>query len=140
MDRPYLSRRVTYPSVAPPQPPRIDPYLLPSISALMLAQPSPWDYSAQLQFALNNAQAGPYLHPFGRGHQHYQSHLQPGGHIIPGVGAGMGRELDHHHPGEHGLAGLLGGNRKRPKYTRSKTGCLTCRVKKIKVCSNLQLS
>src|SRR4051812_21124917 len=23
--------------------------------------------------------------------------------------------------------------RKRPKYTRSKTGCLTCRVKKIKV-------
>ncbi|KAJ3829958.1 hypothetical protein F5880DRAFT_1459682, partial [Lentinula raphanica] len=22
--------------------------------------------------------------------------------------------------------------RKRPKYTRSKTGCLTCRVKKIK--------
>lgn len=25
--------------------------------------------------------------------------------------------------------------RKRPKYTRSKTGCLTCRVKKIKVLS-----
>ncbi len=25
------------------------------------------------------------------------------------------------------------GQRKRPKYTRSKTGCLTCRVKKIKV-------
>ena len=24
--------------------------------------------------------------------------------------------------------------RKRPKYTRSKTGCLTCRIKKIKVC------
>jgi hypothetical protein len=24
--------------------------------------------------------------------------------------------------------------KKRPKYTRSKTGCLTCRVKKIKVC------
>ena len=24
--------------------------------------------------------------------------------------------------------------RKRPKYTRSKTGCLTCRGKKIKVC------
>ncbi|KAG6885979.1 hypothetical protein C0993_006906 [Termitomyces sp. T159_Od127] len=23
--------------------------------------------------------------------------------------------------------------RKRPKYTRSKTGCMTCRVKKIKV-------
>ncbi|KAG9101784.1 hypothetical protein FRC06_002610 [Ceratobasidium sp. 370] len=129
--RPYLSRRVSYPSVPPP-PPRIDPYLLPSISSLMLAGPSPWDYSSQLQFALNNSQAGTYLHPFGRGHQHYQSHLQPGGHIIPGVGAGIGRELEHHHPGEHGLAGLLGGNRKRPKYTRSKTGCLTCRVKKIK--------
>lgn len=27
--------------------------------------------------------------------------------------------------------------RKRPKYTRSKTGCLTCRVKKIKVCFSL---
>ena len=24
--------------------------------------------------------------------------------------------------------------RKRPKYTRSKTGCLTCRTKKVKVC------
>ncbi|KAF8750632.1 GAL4-like Zn(II)2Cys6 (or C6 zinc) binuclear cluster DNA-binding domain [Rhizoctonia solani] len=58
--------------------------------------------------------------------------MQPGGHIIPGVGAGMGRDLEHHHPGEHSLAGLLGGNRKRPKYTRSKTGCLTCRTKKIK--------
>lgn len=29
--------------------------------------------------------------------------------------------------------------RKRPKYTRSKTGCLTCRVKKIKVCALLPL-
>ena len=29
--------------------------------------------------------------------------------------------------------------RKRPKYTRSKTGCLTCRVKKIKVRWQLQL-
>lgn len=87
-------------------------------------------HATQLQFALSNAQAGPYLHPFGRGHQHYQA-MQPGGHIIPGVGAGMGRDLEHHHPGEH-LAGLLGGNRKRPKYTRSKTGCLTCRTKKIK--------
>ncbi|KAI0329435.1 hypothetical protein GY45DRAFT_1346580 [Cubamyces sp. BRFM 1775] len=28
-----------------------------------------------------------------------------------------------------------GAQRKRPKYTRSKTGCLTCRGKKIKVCS-----
>ncbi|QRV82572.1 Fungal Zn(2)-Cys(6) binuclear cluster domain [Ceratobasidium sp. AG-Ba] len=130
--RPYLSRRVSYPSVPPPPPPRFDPYLLPSISSLMLAGPSPWDYSTQLQFALNNSGAGPYLHPYGRGHQHYQSHLQPGGHIIPGVGASLGRELEHHHPGEHSLAGLLGGNRKRPKYTRSKTGCLTCRVKKIK--------
>lgn len=26
--------------------------------------------------------------------------------------------------------------RKRPKYTRSKTGCLTCRQKKIKVCND----
>ncbi|KAF8684190.1 GAL4-like Zn(II)2Cys6 (or C6 zinc) binuclear cluster DNA-binding domain [Rhizoctonia solani] len=131
--RPYISRRVSYPSLPPP-PPRIDPYLLPSISSLMLAPASPWDYSAQLQFALNSAQTGPYLHPFGRGHQHYQAHMQPGGHIIPGVGvgAGMGRDLEHHHPGEHSLAGLLGGNRKRPKYTRSKTGCLTCRTKKIK--------
>ncbi|KEP49151.1 putative glycoside hydrolase family 43 protein [Rhizoctonia solani 123E] len=129
--RPYISRRVSFP-LFPPPPPRIDPYLLPSISSLMLAPTSPWDYSTQLQFALNNAQAGPYLHPFGRGHQHYQTHIQPGGHIIPGVGAGMGRDLEHHHPGEHSLAGLLGGNRKRPKYTRSKTGCLTCRTKKIK--------
>ncbi|CAE7196902.1 unnamed protein product [Rhizoctonia solani] len=129
--RPYLSRRVSFPSL-PPQPPRIDPYLLPSISSLMLAPTSPWDYSTQLQFALSSAQATPYLHPFGRGHQHYQTHMQPGGHIIPGVGAGIGRDLEHHHPGEHSLAGLLGGNRKRPKYTRSKTGCLTCRTKKIK--------
>lgn len=29
--------------------------------------------------------------------------------------------------------------RKRPKYTRSKTGCLTCRVKKIKVRCHLQV-
>ena len=28
--------------------------------------------------------------------------------------------------------------RKRPKYTRSKTGCLTCRAKKIKVCLSLR--
>ncbi|KDN38491.1 hypothetical protein RSAG8_09476, partial [Rhizoctonia solani AG-8 WAC10335] len=57
-------------------------------------------HATQLQFALNNAQNGAYLHPFGRGHQHYQTHMQPGGHIIPGVGAGIGRDLDHHHPGE----------------------------------------
>lgn len=95
-------------------------------------QPDTKPHVTQLQFALNNAQTGPYLHPFGRGHQHYQTHMQPGGHIIPGVGAGIGRDLEHHHPGEHSLAGLLGGNRKRPKYTRSKTGCLTCRTKKIK--------
>ncbi|TFK23651.1 hypothetical protein FA15DRAFT_549433, partial [Coprinopsis marcescibilis] len=24
------------------------------------------------------------------------------------------------------------GSRKRPKYTRSKTGCITCRIKKVK--------
>lgn len=32
------------------------------------------------------------------------------------------------------------GQRKRPKYTRSKTGCLTCRGKKIKVRSLFSLS
>jgi hypothetical protein len=30
--------------------------------------------------------------------------------------------------------------KKRPKYTRSKTGCLTCRVKKIKVNSDVSIS
>ncbi len=30
------------------------------------------------------------------------------------------------------------GQRKRPKYTRSTTGCLTCRIKKIKVRASLQ--
>ncbi|KAF8497642.1 hypothetical protein JB92DRAFT_2986882 [Gautieria morchelliformis] len=72
-------------------------------------------------------------HPHGHVHSaHSHSHHHPPHHAA----------YSHHpHPSHHSqppghvLAGPVRSEpvaRKRPKYTRSKTGCLTCRVKKIK--------
>ncbi|KAF8520463.1 hypothetical protein BU17DRAFT_89054 [Hysterangium stoloniferum] len=66
------------------------------------------------------------------GHSVHQSHPHP--HHQPQHAAYPHHAHPHHTP-THVLSGPIRTEpltRKRPKYTRSKTGCLTCRVKKIK--------
>ena len=74
-------------------------------------------YMMPVNGAHTHAQAA---HPHAHAHVH-QGHMQsPAHHLAPNTGP-IRTELPQ---------------RKRPKYTRSKTGCLTCRGKKIKVHSH----
>lgn len=76
-------------------------------------------------------------------HRHTRTSTTPTHHYVPNAyyNSGMHTSTAHMHVVAAGPNSMrqqqqdTAAQRKRPKYTRSKTGCLTCRGKKIKVCS-----
>jgi hypothetical protein len=65
-------------------------------------------------------------------HHHSQFYVPPP-HYLPGVQAQI-------HVPPSSRVEVAPQQRKRPKYTRSKTGCMTCRIKKVKVPTRALLS